>query len=322
LKAIIIPETLDGLPVTVIGESAFAEKGLTSVTLPNSVSTIGKEAFAANKLTSVSIPDSVSTIGEAAFLHNQLTSVIIPDSVSTIGGMAFADNQLTSVSIPHGVTTIGDMAFYNNQLTSVIIPDSVTSIGESPFARCTGLADIAVEPRNERYASSGGVLFNKTLTTLIQYPAGKKEDRYAIPAGVTSIGDWAFVYCTGLTSVSVPAGVTSIGNRAIERCTGLVDIAVEPCNERYTSLDGVLFNKTLTTLIQYPAGKKEDRYAIPAGVTIIEYWAFYGCTGLTSVSIPAGVTSIGGVAFSGCAGLTSVSIPAGVTSIGEGAFEG
>jgi hypothetical protein len=165
-------------------------------------------------------------------------------------------------------------------------------------------------------------LFNKTLTTLIQYPAGKKEGRYAIPAGVTNIGDFAFEGCIGLASVSIPAGVTGIGQGPFSGCTGLADIAVEPRNERYASRGGVLFNKTLTILIQYPAGKKEDRYAIPAGVTSIGDWAFSGCTGLSSVSIPAGVTSIGNGAFSACTGFSSVSIPAGVTSIGNSAFSG
>jgi hypothetical protein len=121
-KNVTIPGAIGGLPVTAVGEEAFAEKQLTGVTIPDSVATIGVQAFYKNKLTSVAIPGSVTKIGAHAFRENQLTSVTIPDSVTEIGEAAFYENQLANVTIPGSVTEIGKTVFQNNQLSSGTIP--------------------------------------------------------------------------------------------------------------------------------------------------------------------------------------------------------
>src|SRR5574344_217229 len=127
INSVIIPDTVTALP------AAFAYNQLTSVTIPNSVTSIGEYAFASNQLTSVTIPNSVTSIGIGAFAYNQLTSVTIPNSVTSIVPGTFLENQLTSVTIPNSVTSIGDDACCSNKLTSVTIPNSVTSIGEDAF---------------------------------------------------------------------------------------------------------------------------------------------------------------------------------------------
>jgi hypothetical protein len=132
-KMITIPEQIGGLPVISIGEGAFAENQLTSVTIGNSVTTIETGAFLKNQLTNVTIPNSVTVIGDAAFAFNQLTSVIIPNSVTAIGVGAFLGNKLTSVTIGNSVATLGEAAFNSNQLTSVTLPGSVTTIGKFAF---------------------------------------------------------------------------------------------------------------------------------------------------------------------------------------------
>ncbi|GAA0377773.1 leucine-rich repeat protein [Bacillus horti] len=133
-KDVVIPQLIDGKTVTVIGEGAFAFKGLTSVTIPDSVTDIGEDAFTYNQLTSVILPNSLTSIEEGTFQANQLTSLVIPDFVVNIGQRAFHDNQLTSVTIPNSVVTIGYGAFWVNQLTEITIPDSVEFIGASAFS--------------------------------------------------------------------------------------------------------------------------------------------------------------------------------------------
>jgi len=136
---------------------------------------------------------------------------------------------------------------------------------------------------------------------------------------VTSIGNLTFAYCTGVTSVAIPDSVTSISYSGFNECTALTAITVEPSHPTFSSVDGILFNKDQTTLIQYPGGKAGS-YTIPNSVTSIREHAFYFCPGLTSVTIPNSVTSIGRSAFARCPGLTGVTIGNSVTSIGQSVF--
>jgi hypothetical protein len=228
--------------------------------------------------------------------------------------------SLTNVVIGNSVTSIGDGAFGGcTSLTSIVIPNSVTSIGDAAFW-CTSLTAIEVDPANPSYSGLDGVLFNKSQSTLIRYPWGK-AGAYTVPDSVTSIGDGAFSGCTSLTSITIPNSVTSIGEWAFHRCSSLTGITVEASNPTYSSLDGVLFDRSQKRLIAYPAGKRGP-YAIPDSVTNIGDGAFEGCTGLTSITIPDSFTSICQWAFGNCTSLTSVTIPNSVTSIDDRAFYG
>jgi len=163
--------------------------------------------------TILGVTGTVTAIGDSAFKNStNLTRVTIPNSVSSIGIGAFGVcTGLTHVIIPDGVTSIGIWAFANcTSLTNVTIPGSVTSIGNYAFFGCSSLTSIAVDSRNSVYSSVDGVVFNKNQTTLIMYPPGK-GGRYAIPTGVTFIGDVAFIGITSLASVTIPNSVTSIG---------------------------------------------------------------------------------------------------------------
>ena len=153
---LVIPATNSNAePYTEIGVMAFKAIipfGITSVTIPSSVTSIGDQAFAQNRLTSVTIPSSVTSIGDQAFALNELTSASIPGSVTTIGDFAFALNRLTSVTISSSVASIGAFAFQGNLLTSATIPSSVTSIGSSAFAG--NQLKLVVLPWGSLYASS------------------------------------------------------------------------------------------------------------------------------------------------------------------------
>jgi hypothetical protein len=234
-------------PANTVPEYSFSNNKFTSITLPNSVISIGSDAFYyCSGLTSITIPSSVTFIGDSAFSNcNGMTSVTIPSSVTSIGDYAFEDCfGLTSVTIPSSETSIGDYAFWNCfGLTSITIPSSVTSIGQGAFMACSGLTSVT------------------------------------IPSSVTSIGSVAFYYCSGLTSVTIPSSVTSIGELAFYGCSGSLN--VDPVNANYSSLNGVLFNKAQTTLLQCTISKTTA--IIPSSVTSIGDAAFGGCTALTSI---------------------------------------
>ena len=264
--------------------------------------------------------EPVRDIGdEALAYHDGLTSVKIVLS-GNIGANAFCGcSALKSATMSDGVKSIGEGAFQDCcELASVNIPSGVTNIGSCAFSGCANLTKIEVAGGNAHYSSRGGVLYDKSGTTLVCCPGGLTS--VTIPEGVAKVGESAFSGCNGLVSVKIPSGVREIGLSAFSPCQGLVEIEVAGGNAHYSSRDGVLYDKSGTTLVCCPGGLTS--LEIPEGVTRVCASAFYGCISLTSVKIPSSMTSIGPEAFAGCDGLTSVDIPSSVVSIGERAFYG
>ena len=263
--------------VTSIGAGAFSYcESLISINIPNSVTSIGDAVFSdCESLTSINIPNSVTSIGDSAFSFCwRLTSITIPDSVTSIGDSAFSSCwRLTSINIPNGVISIGEKTFYQcERLTSITIPDSVTSIGDHAFCGCDSLTSIN------------------------------------IPNSVTSIGDEAFSSCEGLTSVVISDGVTSIGVGAFYGCDSLTSINIP---DSVTSIREKTFEDCY----------KLTSINIPDSVTFIGADAFYYCYSLTSINIPDSVIYIGASAFAYCTNLSNIYNASNVRKIGESAFQ-
>ena len=305
----LMPLLLLTLPATVLAQFSYGTNDGTitiigytgsggAVTIPDTihglpVTSIGCSVFSLLRdLTSITMGNNITSIGDSAFLHcTGLINVTIPNSVTSIDRMAFTGcTGLTSLTIGNSVANIGGLAFWGcTGLTSVTIPNSVTSIGDSAFEGCTSLTSLT------------------------------------IGNSVTNIGGLAFWGCTGLTTVTIPSSVTSIGSRALSGCTSLVAILVDALNPSYASVDGVLFDKSQTTLTQCPAGRAGS-YTIANGITGVETWAFQSCTrltaldlkgnGLTNFTLPDGLTNLTRLDLSSNR-LTHFTFPMGLTSLRE-----
>ena len=345
--AVIIPDSIGGLPVTAVDGFAFYySSSLTRVTIPGSVTSVLAYAFyACSSLSNVVFGSSVTNLGspvfdscaslsaitvdngnplyasEAGILFDKtLTTLIqypmglagsytIPNRVTAIGNAAFTScASLTSVTISSNVHNLSDSAFENcGSLTNVIIPNSITNLGARVFSSCGNLNGIII-PDSVRSIGENAFNYCSSLGGLV------------IPGSVISIGDNAFNGCSSLASIGIPDSVTSIGRNAFGNCAILTAINVDTNNPAYSSEAGVLFNKSQTTLLVCPAGKTGS-YTISSGCTNIADNAFSMCSGLTRITIPDSVAAIGIWAFGDCIGLTEITIPSGITSIGFGMFQ-
>lgn len=286
-----------------------------------SVSSIGKSAFYDCCLTSIFLPNSLTSIGDSAFCFCEyLSSIALPNTLTSIGKSVFAIcSSLTSIALPNSLTSIGDDAFYHcASLTSITLPYSLTSIGNAAFASCSSLTSFSIDPFNPNFSSLDGILFNKNQSLLICCPGGK-QGSYIVPNTVTSIGNSAFSGCVFLTSIALPNSIASIGDHVFHGCKSLTSITVAPSNSNFSSLDSILFNKDQSLLICCPGGK-QGSYIIPSTVTSIGSGAFWSCESLTSISLPNSLTSIGDLAFYSCTSLTSISLPNSLATIGDHAF--
>lgn len=287
---LIVSGDLNGTDIRFIREMAYrVDTGnLTSGSL--SVLDLSKANIVSGGESYYTVPNSYdgyytsnNEIGNSFFYRCKgLTSIALPESITSIGEIAFAGcTSLTSIVIPESVISIGQRAFSDcDKLTTISIPEKVTSIGLRAFDFCVGLQQINVDINNQKYCSIEGVLFNKNKTTIIKYPEDKNDSQYTIPEGVTSIAWTVFTFSNHLHSISIPKSVTSISSGLFSSCKELSQIIVDINNPVFCSMDGVLFSKDKSALIEYPIGKKDIQYALTEDVDTIRAGAFYQCAAL------------------------------------------
>ena len=290
--------------VTEIGENAFINGMMTSITLPNSVTKIGASAFwQCYDLTSISIPASVTYIGDYAFSSTGLKSVVIPNSVTQLGNYVFGNcTDLKSAVISNSVKTMGDDPLYQcTSLESVTIPSSAK--GMEYFCQGCPLKELA-------YAEGCTSIFGTELT--------QDVTTVKLPSTATSIEDEAFISYINLVTINIPSSVKSIGASAFQGCENLTQINI---SEGVTSIGDQAFASSGLTSVKLPnsvttlgGGVFEWCYKLKSvslsdKLKSIENYAFYTCTSLTSIVIPNSVTTIGYSAFKDCTSIGTLILP-------------
>lgn len=331
LESVTIPGS-----VTEIGEGAFEScDSMMALELVSGLKCVGAFAFSeCVALRELVLPDTVERIERSAFAGTMaLHELVIPGNVQEIGDNAFNGSiQLSSLTLSEGIRVIEEMAFSNcSDLKEVLLPASVERLGDGVFADCLAMTQIAVAPESEYFVVRDNILYSKDLSTLLHYPAGKEEQEFTLPEEVRKIaglafasnyflsevtlgdhleevGSYAFARCSSLTYMYLPAQTTRLGVSPFHDCTMLLEIEVDPSNPYYSSIDGVLYNKDQTQLIQYPAGLSEDFYKVPDTVREIAENACYDAQDLEVLKIPEGVRKIGDMAFAFCDQLRDVEI--------------
>ena len=317
-----------------IGTYAFYyAESLTSVALPAGLEEIGEYAFDGCKnLSDINLPDGIGEIREHAFADCQsLKRIFLPGSLTAIRPYVFSRSGLTAVEIPSGVVQIENGAFQDCvDLSSVRIPESVTSIGESALC-AAGLSSITlhdhvrtIEPfafywDTTVYARFGSETAEALCKAGLHFR--DPDENYSVKYQYDSNGSITGVLLTSVdkeaTVLNVPAFITSISVWDLRNCTKLSEINVDPNNEHYSSRSGVLFSKDGSTLIRYPAGRKDASYSAPEGVKEIGSYSFAYTAQLSEITLPEGVTAVAGEAFCGCSSLARISLPASLAEMGE-----
>jgi hypothetical protein len=342
ISSVALPQT-----ITQIGSGAFRNcTALSGIDLPSSVEEIGAQAFyGCTSLSSIVLPKAVTEIKIGTFSGcTSLLNIELPEALTTIGNGAFTRcKSLSALQLPGTVTTIENQAFYAcTQLSSFNLPSLVATMGTGCFANCLSLQTITVDSDNQNFQAQDGILFNKGLTTLYCYPAGKEGSQYTIPNSVTEVIESAFEGNTYLNNIEIQSLVATIASRCFCECSNLKAITVNSDNQHFQAQDGVLFNKELTTLYCYPMGKEGNQYTVPNSVTEIGEYAFYDVTlngielpntvtrigdyafyhdsYLSDINLPSTLSQIGGMAFYNCQSLRDIEFPESLTSIGYDAF--
>jgi len=331
---VIVPDTIEGYPVTEIGLKAFLGcNTLTSIKLPESITDIGSSAFyGCTNLQTIELSEGIKTLGSKVFYGcTGFTEIKLPDSITAMGHETFSGCtnlskiniplswemaytylgrseifkdcvSLTSIVVPEGMTKLPDYAFDGAKyLTSITLPSTLNVIGFDAFRNCTGLTGIEIPAGvvDVRGSAFSGCTNLQTIE---------------LPEGTKILGSKAFYKCTSFTEIKLPDSITTMSNETFGSCTNLSKINIPLLWELvYTDLgDGKIFKDcaALTSIV------------VPEGITKLPDYAFDGASFVSSLTLPSSLAKIGSYAFRNCRGITKLYISPNVTFIGTDAFKG
>lgn len=260
-------------------------------------------------------------IGDGAFAFKKtLTSIKLPSTLRSIGKEAFQGcYTLSALTLPKALISIGDGAFnYCDALKNLTLPLSLKEIGVNPFESCKQLR-LQVSAAHPAFAVADGVLYDKSMKTLLVYPRALTLQKYSIPEGTEYIADIAFSSNKELAELTIPLSLTGMGANPFTM-KSRTEFVIAPDHPVFECVDEVLFDKLQKKLIYYPTSIfSSNDYAIPQGTEIVGDLAF-AYSNLVNITIPDSVKTIGAQAFSSCSSLPALLLPDSVTSIGDGAF--
>ncbi len=333
-ECLVIPEYINNLPVTIIGESVFKDKSIAEkIVLPNTVRVIEKEAFSGCRTREINIPQNLEVIGDNAFYLNGFKGdLVIPNSVKTIGDYAFSDcYEVQSVKIGNGVESIGKYAFKDTSITEIVIPDSVKTIGESAFewvetlekvtflsapesigigafSGCSALKEVhAKDVKSWCETDFADLSANPLYYTKTLYINGEKVTEIHIPEDTKKVSKFAFYGCKDIAEITIADAPMTIGTQAFYG-TAFYDNSAN-------WQDKILYinNHLIKT-----SGANMDSYSVKEGTLDIAAEAFYYCS-IKEIVLPQSVKEISENAFMN-ASITQITLPDDITTIRNGTF--
>jgi len=303
--------TVDLTNVKSIGNSAFAYSNISSIVIPDSVTKLGSAVFEGSKISDITLGSGIINIPQKTFtLCLNLETISIPKEILSIDGLAFANSNLKEITFEENsnLLNIDSMAFAYTNLNSITIPDSVTTIGSSAFKTCLSLEEVVLS-ENSNLTMIGNNAFEETISLTTIY----------LPESLIKINDYAFLNSGLVGTINIPLNVSYLGAGAFASCYNLENIYVDDKNTSYEDVDGVVYNKELTELVQYPIGRKISNYQLLDTTLIVKDSAFYGANYLNVINLSESLTNIERYAFYS-SGLYDVYIPENVIQISNYAF--